>query len=194
MKYSLSRISYFIVKLLFKITNWTFYANHEVHGIENIPSNGQATIVCFNHGNSLCDPIALASVFPRSIRFCGKNTLWDDYFVRIAVVGFGVIPIFRKIEHAEKAQEFNRATFRCVYETLLEGDCVGFSPEGVSSFRSHATKFKSGIGYIALETVALAVARGNPDFSIKILPAVMAFTHREKFRKLFPLIVNFAYV
>mmetsp|Transcript_22324 Transcript_22324/g.39569 ORF Transcript_22324/g.39569 Transcript_22324/m.39569 type:complete len:525 (+) Transcript_22324:76-1650(+) len=173
---------YGLLRLAFSTASRVFYASYDVRGLENVPSDGEATILCFNHGNSLADSIVLITNTPRTIRFCAKNTLWSMPVISNMIKMSGAVPVFRRQDHGDKAAEFNVDTFRAVYKALDEGDCVGFSPEGVSSFRSYATKFKNGVAHIALEAVERAVKRGDDDFKVKILPAVMAFTHREKFR------------
>jgi glycerol-3-phosphate O-acyltransferase/dihydroxyacetone phosphate acyltransferase len=173
---------YYCIRLLFAVTARVFYASFDVRGEDNIPKDGEATILCFNHGNSLSDSVVLMTWTPRVVRFTAKNTLWGMPFIGHLIRGSGAVPVFRTREHGDKAAEYNVETFKAVYRALEGGSCVGFSPEGVSSFRSYATKFKDGVGHIALETVERAVARGDDSFCVKVLPAVMVFTHREKFR------------
>lgn len=148
------------IRLLFFLTSRVFYASFDVRGIDNIPPHGEPLILAFNHGNSLGDPMAIIScVNTRIIRFCAKNTLWKIPFFGSFVSASGAVPVYRKREHGSDAKKFNQETFSEVYRALHNGHCVGFSPEGVSSFRSHATKFKAGIAHIALEAVAQAVQK-----------------------------------
>jgi glycerol-3-phosphate O-acyltransferase/dihydroxyacetone phosphate acyltransferase len=59
---------------------------------------------------------------------------------------------------------------------------LGFAPEGVSRFLPYMCRpFKTGVARIAYETVHRNMST-NPDFSVKILPTGITFTHREKFR------------
>jgi len=177
-----TRVVYHVIKFVFWVGANTFYSSFDVRGEENVPPEGEATLLCFNHGNSLTDSVVLIGRMPRVVRFCAKNTLWEMPFMNHFVRGSGAVPVYRRREHGDKAVEFNVATFSAVYDALENGNCVGFSPEGVSSFRSYHVKFKDGVGHIALQTVENAVKKGREDFTIKILPAVMAWTHREKFR------------
>lgn len=95
----------------------------------------------------------------------------------------GAIPVYRQKEHGDKAKDFNFTTFRAVYKGLLEeGKCIAFAPEGVSRFVSYATKFKSGIAFIAIEVILRAKEKGDLKFELFIQPAIMSWTHREKFR------------
>lgn len=173
---------YTLLKGLFSITSHSFYTYMELAGLENVPEEDTPTLLCFNHGNSLGDPIVLITNTPRTIRFCAKNTLWDVPFIGQLVKASGAVPVYRKQENGEKSREFNVETFRAVYKAFENGNCVGFAPEGVSTFRSYSTKFKSGPGFIALEAVERALKQGKDDFKLHIVPSIMIFTHREKFR------------
>jgi len=186
--------------LLFRLATNAFYASLDVRGGENVPKRGMPTLLCFNHGNSLGDAAVLISRTPRVIRFCAKDTVWKLPFFSYMIRLSGAIPIYRKREHGEKAKAFNVESFNCVYKALEGGDCIGFAPEGVSSFRSSATKFKNGVAHIAIEAVSQQVERGNHDFCVHVQPASIAWTHREKFRSDIvlrfspPFVVNQAYI
>ncbi|GBG31449.1 Glycerol-3-phosphate O-acyltransferase 1 [Hondaea fermentalgiana] len=194
------RFVYHCIRRFFQVCAISFYSSFDVRGLENLPAEGEPTLLCFNHGNSLTDSVVLISQTPRVIRFCAKNTLWDMPVVGSLIKGSGAVPVFRRREHGDKATEFNVDTFKAVYGALAKGNCVGFSPEGASSFRSEAFKFKDGVAYIALEAVEQALARGDKDFKINIVPAVMVWTHREKFRSDVmlryrpPIVVDASYV
>eukprot|EP00924_Labyrinthula_sp_SR-Ha-C_P002485 maker-scaffold_16-snap-gene-6.28-mRNA-1 protein AED:0.01 eAED:0.01 QI:116/1/1/1/1/1/3/28/523 len=174
---------YEIVKIIFQAASSCFYASFDVRGTENIPED-QPTILCFNHGNSLGDPVVLISCFPSFICFCAKHTLWKAPGFGHLVRASGALPIFRKKDQSvsgnDKSRvEFNAATFSAVYQALQENKTVAFAPEGISKFLSYAAKFRSGVGFIALETLMSA---DQEDFTVNILPTCMTFTHREKFR------------
>ena len=53
---SLSLHRYVVVRLLFRISCNIFYPTIEVEGWENLPDEGEGTILCFNHNNGLGDP------------------------------------------------------------------------------------------------------------------------------------------
>mmetsp|Transcript_12986 Transcript_12986/g.25197 ORF Transcript_12986/g.25197 Transcript_12986/m.25197 type:complete len:532 (-) Transcript_12986:899-2494(-) len=176
------RFVYHLIRVFFKICSLSFYSSFDVRGVSNMPPEGEPTLLCFNHGNSLTDSVVLISQTPRVIRFCAKDTLWSLPVVSTLIRGSGAVPVFRRREHGDRAAEFNADTFKAVYAALAQGNCVGFSPEGASSFRSEAFKFKDGVAYMALEAVAQALERGEKDFRVSLVPAAMAWTHREKFR------------
>jgi len=150
--------------------------------VHNLPEKGQATLLCFNHGNSLGDAIVLMATCPHVIRFCAKCTLWDIPFVGTLIRMSAAVPVYRRQEHGENAMGFNKDMFAKVYSSLGNGDWIGFSPEGMCNFQPHPEKFKDGVGHIALETVDRAVKNGNSDFKINIAPTVLLWTHRERFR------------
>ena len=175
-------ILYKCIKTLFKFTSGAFYSTIEVKGVENVPKVGDATILCFNHGNGLADPKLIIRSTPRMVRFCAKDTLWKLPVMGSLVKGSGAVPVYRTTEHGTDARELNRVMFKSVYDALDQGQMLGFAPEGVSRFLPFMAKpFKTGVARIAYETVSRNIS-ANPNFSVKILPTGITFTHREKFR------------
>jgi glycerol-3-phosphate O-acyltransferase/dihydroxyacetone phosphate acyltransferase len=111
-----------------------FYATTEVHGLLNMPPPGSPTILCFNHGNGLADPLVIIRKTPRMVRFCAKDTLWSIPVMKYFVRNSGAVPVYRAREHGDKARDMNLEVFAKVIGGLREGDCIGFAPEGVSRF------------------------------------------------------------
>lgn len=172
---------YDALRSAFRVASNIFYATTEVNGLENLPKEGDATILCFNHGNSLGDPVMLMRTTPRTISFCAKDALWKAPLFGMMVRNSGAVPVYRAKDHGNKAKDFNQETFRAVYTALYEGRCVGFAPEGVSRFKPFMAPLKTGTAHIALEAVYQRMEI-DPDFSVKIQPVGLQFTHREKFR------------
>ena len=159
-----------------------FYATTEVHGLEDFPATGP-TILCFNHGNGLADPLVLIRATPRMVRFCAKDTLWKVPIMKYFIRNSGAVPVYRSVEHGGKAKDMNLEVFDKVISALREGDCLGFAPEGVSRFLPYMEQpLKTGVARIALEAVRQSAEAGDPAFRVRILPVCLNFTHREKFR------------
>ena len=175
---------YRCIRSAFRCSAGIFYASTEVHGLENIPPVGTPTIICFNHGNGLGDPVVLIRKTPRMVRFCAKDSLWTapgfKYFVRNS----GAVPVYRSKDHGDKAKDLNLGVFEKVIAALRVGDCLGFAPEGVSRFLPYMEQpLKTGVARIALDAVQQAdAADAKSSFSVKLVPVGLCFTHREKFR------------
>ena len=160
-----------------------FYATTEVHGLAELPPNGVPTILCFNHGNGLADPLVLMRKTPRMVRFCAKDTLWSVPVMKYFVRNSGAVPVYRSREHGEAAKDFNRDMFRKVIGALREGDCLGFAPEGVSRFLPYMEQpLKTGVARIAIDALQQSLAHGDPHFCVHVVPVGLTYTHREKFR------------
>ena len=174
---------YRFIRQWFRMCAAGFYATTEVHGRENVPPPGTPTILCFNHGNGLADPLVLIRKTARMVRFCAKDSLWSVPVMKYFIRNSGAVPVYRAREHGDKAKEFNVEIFRRVIAALREGDCLGFAPEGVSRFLPYMEQpFKTGVARIALDAVELANKAGDPDFAVSIVPVGLIYTHREKFR------------
>jgi len=152
--------------------------------MDHLPKRGSPTLICFNHGNGLGDPVVLITKFPRIIRFCAKDTLWNLPVIGSLVKGSGAVPVYRPKEHGEKASEYNAETFRAVIQALGKGQCLGFAPEGVSRFLPNmALPLKSGVARITFDAVSeFAINKGIDDFNVSIVPVGIMLTHREKWR------------
>ena len=171
------------IRAWFRFCAAGFYATTEVHGIDNVPANGVPTILCFNHGNGLGDPLVLIRKTPRMVRFCAKDTLWSVPIMKYFIRNSGAVPVYRAREHGDKAKDMNLEIFRKVIGALREGDCLGFAPEGVSRFLPYMEQpLKTGVARIAIDAVQQASAAGDPTFAVKIVPVGLTYTHREKFR------------
>lgn len=170
------------IRLWFSACGTGFYATTEVHGLEHLPRSGP-TIICFNHGNGLADPLLLIRKTPRMVRFCAKNTLWKVPVMKYFIRNSGAVPVYRAVEHGDTAKDLNTQVFAKVIEALHAGDCLGFAPEGVSRFLPYIEQpLKTGLARIAIEAVQQAQAAGDAHFSVALVPVGLTYTHREKFR------------
>lgn len=168
--------AYEVMKKLFEASSFTFFHSVEMTGSENMPPPGVPTLLCFNHGNGLCDPVLLISHIPRTVRFAAKDTLWKDPLFGIFIRNSGAVPVQRRAEHGKDAN--NQDFFSAMYEALADGDCVGIAPEGSSKYGPDLMSLKPGTARIALE----AVKRGPADMKVHIVVVGINYLHREKWR------------
>ena len=174
---------YRCIRGMFRLTSGIFYSTTETHGLDQVPDDGNAMVLCFNHGNGLADPMVLIRKTPRMVRFCAKDTLWNVPFMNIFIRNSGALPVYRRREHGDAAEALNLEIFRKVILALRQGGCVGFAPEGVSRFLPYMEQpLKTGLARIALEAVEQALAAGEDRFTVRLVPVGLTFTHREKFR------------
>eukprot|EP00978_Attheya_sp_CCMP212_P000012 scaffold22_cov50-Attheya_sp.AAC.3 len=161
-----------------------FYGTIEVGGGENIPQEGEATVLCFNHGNSLGDAAVIIRCTPRMVRFCAKDGLFHApiSIYGTLIKGTGAVPVYRQREHGDNSKKLNIPMYEAVFGALSRGDMLGMAPEGCSRFLPFMSKpLKTGVARMALESVARNI-ESNPTFSVKLLPTGMIYMHREKFR------------
>ena len=175
---------YRCIRWAFDATAGVFYATTEVHGLEHVAPTGTPSIVCFNHGNGLGDPVVLIRKTPRMVRFCAKDALWRAAGFKYFIRNSGAVPVYRAKDHGDKARDLNLEVFSKVIAALRQGDCLGFAPEGVSRFLPYMEQpLKTGVARIALDAVQQVLAEeGRKDFTVHLVPVGLVFTHREKFR------------
>lgn len=108
-------------------------------GIENIPEEGPALIVC-NHV-SFVDALVIAAACPRPIRF-----IMDHRIFKIPILNF----VFREgraipIAPAKEDPQMLERAYEEVAKALAEGDLVGIFPEGGITQTGEIMPFKSGV-------------------------------------------------
>ena len=123
-------ISWLLVKTLYRL---------RVRGIEHIPDEGPALIVC-NHV-SYMDALILSGAIPRPVRFVMYYKIFD-------------IPVMKWIFHTAKAipiagarenPELMRHAFAEIEAALDAGELVGIFPEGALTKDGGIAPFKSGV-------------------------------------------------
>lgn len=79
---------------------------------------------------------------------------------------------FKYADHVD-----NSGMFRCVFQHLAEGHCLGVFPEGGSHDRTDLLPLKPGVAIMALGTLA-----DHPDLDLTIIPVGLNYFHAHKFR------------
>ncbi|KAG5191185.1 acyltransferase [Tribonema minus] len=114
------------------------------------------------------------------VRLTAKDSLWKHPFWKYVVGGVGTVPIQRRDEYGSAAD--NKKAMAKLHEALEDGACVCLFPEGQSRYQSGLAPLKTGVGYIALETLRRALDAGKEDFTVTVIACGITYTHREKFR------------
>lgn len=150
----------------------TFYRTTVVGGA--IPREGPLLLVG-NHPNSLLDPLFLASVAKRPVRFLAKAPLFSNPLTSWAVRSVGAIPVYRPKDNPALVRQ-NTGTFRAAHDALLAGAAIGIFPEGVSHDAPSLVPLRTGAARIALG----AASRLGGAFPI--IPVGLVLRNKEEFR------------
>lgn len=140
----------------------------------SIPGSGPLLLVG-NHPNSLLDPLFLAAVAGRPVRFLAKAPLFSSSTTRWAVTAVGAIPVYRRSDDPTLVGQ-NANTFRAAHEALVAGAAVGIFPEGMSHDAPSLAPLRTGAARIALGARSLLGAE------FPIVPVGLVFRNKEEFR------------
>jgi len=138
-----------------------------------IPMDGPAVFVA-NHASYL-DPIFLAAVLPRPIRFFVLSDIYSLWWCRWLLALYGTIPV---------RGEATRLAMTLGRELLHEGHWIGLFPEGQRSFDGVVGKGKPGALFLAIQT-------GVPLIPVGIRGAYEAYPRWTKWPRLRPIRISF---
>ncbi len=126
-------ISWLLVKTLYRL---------RVRGIEHIPDEGPALIVC-NHV-SYMDALILSGAIARPVRFVMYYKIFDFPVMKWIFRTAKAIPI----AGARENPELMRRAFAEIQSALDAGELVGIFPEGALTRDGGISPFKSGVEHI----------------------------------------------
>lgn len=134
---------YAFLKMIFKRL-FTFVFRIEVTGSENIPEEG-ALLVCPNHISNW-DPVLLAAVIDRQIRFMAKESLFKIPAFGWFLKTLGVFPV--------KRGEADPSAIKTAIKHLRDGNAVGIFPQGKRyiGIEPAESEVKQGVGMISYRT------------------------------------------
>ncbi|HYU34261.1 MAG TPA: lysophospholipid acyltransferase family protein [Thermoanaerobaculia bacterium] len=151
-----------------------FFRSVEVVGAESLPL-GRPMVLVANHVNGLVDPVLLLGPLPVRPRLLAKSTLWDNPLVRPFANWAGSIPVYRRQDEVDTAQ--NEETFIRCHELLSEGGVLALFPEGKSHSEPALQPLKTG-----LARIVLGAERRFPGLGTRIVPVGLTFDRKETFR------------
>jgi 1-acyl-sn-glycerol-3-phosphate acyltransferase len=129
-EFAMRFLSWVLVRTLYRL---------RVRGIENIPDEGAAVIVC-NHV-SYMDALILAAAIPRPVRFVMYYRIFEIPVMRWIFRSAKAIPI----AGAKEDPALMQRAFDAIDAALAEGELVGIFPEGALTKDGAMSPFKSGV-------------------------------------------------
>ena len=163
-----------------------YYPRRQVLGLEHLPGGSDAPPVLFvaNHPNGLLDPLVLALVVGRPVRFLAKSTFFKNPLGRLAMSCFDAIPVYRTQDlpaaDAGDRNSRNEASFESSRQALAAGQWLALFPEGTSHSDPQLRPLKTGAARIALSAAATA-ADGRAG-SLAVVPVGLAYESKAIFR------------
>ena len=118
----------------------------EKTGLENIPDEGPAVLVC-NHV-SFIDPVVILGAVRRPIRFVMDHRIHQAPWIGFIFRHSRTIPI----APAKEDPVMKEAAFAEVARALAAGELIGLFPEGAITRTGELNHFRYGIGRIVAET------------------------------------------
>lgn len=151
-----------------------FFRRVEVVGEEQIPRDRPVVLVA-NHVNGLVDAVLVVGTLPVWPRLLAKSTLWKNPVVRPFLEMAQVIPVYRKQDEVDTAQ--NEKTFEMAHRVLIARGAMALFPEGTSHNEPTLKPLKTG-----LARIVLGAERKHPGLGVSIVPVGLTFSQRHKFR------------
>jgi len=115
-------------------------------GIDNIPSEGPALLICNHVG--FADAIVISAGCPRPVRFIMESSIFRIPVLSAIFRGMKAIPV---APAREEPEVYERA-FQIVAEELRDGNLVCIFPEGRLTADGNVADFRSGMMRILKET------------------------------------------
>jgi glycerol-3-phosphate O-acyltransferase/dihydroxyacetone phosphate acyltransferase len=170
-----------LLRRLFLALVRLYYPRRHVLGLENLPGD-QPVLFTPNHPNGLLDPLVLALVVGRPVRFLAKSTFFANPLGRLAMSCFDAIPVYRTQDlpaaEAGERNGRNASSFDAARRALADGQWLALYPEGTSHSDPQLRPLKTGAARIALSAEA-AEAGGR---SLAIVPVGLAYESKVIFR------------
>ncbi len=111
-----------------------------VEGLENLPAKG-GVLLLGNH-ISWIDWLVLQIASPRAIKFVMERHIYEQWYLKIFLKRFGVIPI---------SSSASKSAIKEIRDRLKAGEVVALFPEGRISYNGQLNEFKRGFETIMSE-------------------------------------------
>jgi 1-acyl-sn-glycerol-3-phosphate acyltransferase len=151
-----------------------FYRRSSLGGA--IPAEGPIVLVG-NHPNGLVDPMLVARISPRPVRFLGKAPLFKMPVVGALMRAVGALPVYRQ-QDSPGEQSKNEETFEACHTALVERSAICIFPEGVSHSVPHLQRMKTGAARIA---IGAELGHGF-TLGVRVVPVGLTYRNKHRFR------------
>ncbi|KAH9820974.1 hypothetical protein DFH28DRAFT_1050580 [Melampsora americana] len=179
-------LAYHAVISLFRFVLAIFFSRIVIENIDQIPTNGQPTIVLANHSNSLTDALIIMSSIPRHARRMLRMTAKATHFRRGTFSSWliekaGSVPLQRSKDYTNPQTIDNSLARKMLIDALCEnGDAICLFPEGISRYHPSIAPLKTGTARIASDV--LYKEKDNEGFELNLLTCSITYLHRQNFR------------
>ncbi|WDV47809.1 lysophospholipid acyltransferase family protein [Clostridiaceae bacterium M8S5] len=126
-------IAWGLSKIIFRV---------EVKNADKIPNEGNL-IICGNH-ISLLDPVIVATICPRQIKYMAKKELFNIFLLRKAFRWLGAFPVDRS--------KADISAVKNALKILKNKEVLGIFPEGTRVKSQDINNAKAGISMIAIKS------------------------------------------
>lgn len=126
------------------------YQSFDVHGIENLPTDG-AYIVAPCHQQALMEPLAVLNFAPKPPVFLARADIFENPTIRAILTFLKILPVYR-IRDGQSNLAKNNDIFDRSRDVLLDGFPLCLMAEGRHNDRHHLLPMGKGMFRIAGET------------------------------------------
>lgn len=154
------------------------YRRTWVDGSENIPLNGERTLIISNHQNSASDALALVEAMPNSLHpfvVARGDVFWVHPLVTKFFLWIGMLPAFRLDFEGGDALEKNEKSFQLISKYINLGYPVAVFPSAGHMRGHYLGDFTTGY----LKMAFRAAEETNWEEDIRILPSCNHYTSYE---------------
>jgi len=180
-----ARVTYRIIRFLWRIALRTFFRRVETHGMDTI-GDGPVLIVS-NHTNAFIDGVLLVATLRRRVTLTAKRTLRKDPMLAVLIRALDVVLLSRAGDNEANAAAHNLHALDTARRVLERDGVLCVFPEGISHSDPAVRPFRSGAARIALDYAA-----ANPGAPLRIVPMGLHYTNKGAFRSEAAVIVGAA--
>ncbi len=170
---------YWLIKP-FVFTFFRVFYKYDYKGIENIPYD-QPVVLAPNHVNAFIDPIALALLSQKKVRFFARGDVFKGKIARTILNALSISPMYR-IQEGYAEIKKNDKTFEECRQRLSANEIILLFPEAICVQERRLRPLKKGLARVVFQT------EETLDFSkdVLVIPVGLNYTAAYKFRsKLF---------
>lgn len=113
------------------VNNNIYWRKIYVEGRDNVPTDGNPTVLVQNHQNCLIDPLSLVFILSdRMPRYLARASVFKNPILGKAIRWLGALPTYRMKVDGLSAVSKNKGTLDEVANSLRHGETVVLYPEG----------------------------------------------------------------